>query len=506
MFALARLKANTGNMTVMVDTPKGKAPEELSPILNTNTESPQPTNTQASPNPNPKATTTSSSPDINDAAEDPFTLNNDYAYTPRKKLRVVTIGAGFSGLLMAHKFQHRFREMRELVQHTIFEALPEVGGTWLVNNYPGVQCDVPAHIYAFPFDPNPNWDRFYASGADILAYIKATVKKWGLDRDLHLNTRVVGARWLEDRGQWHLTVSHAGVERDEYCDILVSAQGVLVHENWPNIPGLRGEGAVFKGHITHSARWDHEYDYSNKRIAVIGNGASGIQILPQMAKLPGTTVTNFIRGPSWVYYRAPPSKHLGRDIEDLNPQYTEEDKARFQDPEKHLEHRKSIISTTNRSFYILIKGENNKAAMKVAAAQMAEKLNHDERLCEMLIPKYEMGCRRITPGPGYLESFSKPNVHLTNSAVVKVTENAIHTADGQVHEVDVSKYTITPEPLTRVAKRRDTKQQVTNLVSQKHQSSVQQALTSPTVRGIPFSAKIKLLTSPPAGRTLRIAT
>ncbi|KAI6361558.1 hypothetical protein MCOR25_006462 [Pyricularia grisea] len=440
-------------MTIMVDSPKGKAPEQLTPILAT-TETPQPTNTTTTPphatdttkpltptisNPNPPKATTSQQHDATtpDAAADPFTLNNDHAYTPRKKLRVVTIGAGFSGLLMAHKFQHRFREMRELVQHTIFEALPEVGGTWLVNNYPGVQCDVPAHIYAFPFDPNPNWDRFYASGADILAYIKATVKKWGLDKDLHLNTRVVGARWLEDQGQWRLTVSHAGVERDEYCDVLVSGQGVLVHENWPKIPGLHGEGAVFKGHITHSARWDHGYDYSNKRIAVIGNGASGIQIMPQMAKLPGTTVTNFIRGPSWVYYRAPPSKHLGREMEDLNPQYTEEEKASFQDPEKHLRHRKNIITTTNKSFYVLIKGENNKAAMEAAAAQMAEKLNHDKRLCEMLIPKYEMGCKRITPGPGYLESFSKPNVHLTNSPVAKVTENAIVTADGQVHEVDV---------------------------------------------------------------------
>ncbi|KAK5655050.1 hypothetical protein OQA88_5949 [Cercophora sp. LCS_1] len=362
----------------------------------------------------------------------PYKLSPDYAYTPRK-IRVVTIGAGFSGLLMAHKFQHRFPEMRDIVEHTIFEALHDVGGTWLLNTYPGVQCDVPAHIYSFPFDPNPDWERFYASGADILKYIKATVKKWNLDRDLQLNTRVVGAHWDEALGQWKVTVEHEGKQRDEYCHVLISAQGVLVHENWPSVPGLRD----FKGKLVHSARWDHSYDYSGKRIAVIGNGSSGIQIVPQMQKLPGTTVKNFIRGPAWVYYRAPPSKHLGREFDDPNPQYTDEERRRFQDPEQHLAHRKGIIARSNKSFYIFIKGEANKEAMRVASAQMAEKLNHDPKLCEMLIPTVApLGCRRITPGNGYLEAFSKPNCHLTNSPITSVSDNAVHTADGETFVCD----------------------------------------------------------------------
>ncbi|KAF7551089.1 hypothetical protein G7046_g7809 [Stylonectria norvegica] len=368
----------------------------------------------------------------NGTLHDPFELASEFAYTP-KKVKVFTIGAGFSGLLMAHKFQHRFPEMRDIVDHTIFEARNDVGGTWLANHYPGVQCDVPAHIYTFPFDPNPDWNRFYASGADILAYIKHTVKKWNLDRDLQLNTKVIGAWWQEDRGEWKVTVEHEGKQRDEYCNVLISAQGVLVHESWPDVPGLRD----FKGHLTHSASWDHNYDYSNKRIAVIGNGSSGIQIVPQMAKLPGTDVKNFVRGPAWVYYRAPPSKHLGREDDDPNPAYLEEEKKKFRDPDYHLQHRKQIISRTNKSFYIFMKGENNKEGMKLAAEQMAEKLNHDPELCDKLIPKWELGCRRITPGPGYLESFLRPNCHLTNSGITKVTENAVHTADGEVYECDV---------------------------------------------------------------------
>ncbi|KAL9943609.1 hypothetical protein D7B24_004899 [Verticillium nonalfalfae] len=368
----------------------------------------------------------------NGVVEDPFKLSSEYAYTPRK-IKVITIGAGFSGLLMAHKFQHRFPEMRDIVEHKIFEARSEVGGTWFVNDYPGVQCDVPAHIYAFPFDPNPDWSRFYASGPDILAYIKATVKKWNLDRDLHLNTKVVDAIWQEDLGQWQVTVEHEGVRRVEHCHVLISAQGVLVHESWPQVPGLRD----FKGHLTHSAAWEHNYDYAGKRIAVIGNGSSGIQIVPQMAKLPGTDVKNFIRGPAWVYYRAPPSKHLGRDDPDPNPRYTDDERTRFHDPDYHLQHRKGIISRTNKSFYIFMKGENNQQGMKMAAEQMADKLRHDPELCATLIPKWELGCRRITPGPGYLESFLRPNCNVTNSGITRVAENGVHTADGKFYECDV---------------------------------------------------------------------
>ncbi|KAF7197412.1 FAD-binding monooxygenase moxY [Pseudocercospora fuligena] len=360
-------------------------------------------------------------------------LNTDYAYTPRK-IRVVTIGAGFSGLLIAHKFQHRFPELRDIVDHTIFEAKSDLGGTWLMNDYPGVQCDVPSHIYAFPFDPNPNWSRFYSSGAEIEAYIKRTAKKWNLDRDVQLNTTVVGAHWNESKAEWKITVEHKGEQREEFCDVLISSQGVLTHPSWPSVPGLD----KFKGHTAHSAQWDHDFDYSNKRIAVIGNGSSGIQIVPQMQKLPGTTVRNFIRGPAWVYYRLPPSRHLGRDVDDPNPPYLEEEIQRWQDPVEHNKYRKGIIDRRIRLFdWYFLKGENNSNAVKLATEQMREKLNNDPDLCEKLIPKWELGCRRVTPGPGYLESFSQPNCSLTNSPITEVTEKGIVTADGETFECDV---------------------------------------------------------------------
>ncbi|UQC81588.1 cyclohexanone 1,2-monooxygenase [Colletotrichum lupini] len=157
-----------------------------------------------------------------------------------------------------------------------------------------------------------------------------------------------------------------------------------------------------------------------------------------MAKLPGTDVLNFIRGPAWVYYRAPLSKHLGRDDPDPNPRYTDEERKKFHDLEYYLEHRKGIISRTNKSFYIFMKGENNKEGMRLVVAQMAEKLGYDPELCEKLILKCELGCRRITPGPGYLESFLRPNCNITNSAITSVSKNGVHTADGKFYECDLS--------------------------------------------------------------------
>lgn len=215
-------------------------------------------------------------------------------------------------------------------------------------------CDVPSHIYAFPFDPNPEWSHFYSGGQEILDYFQKTVRKWNLLRDVQFNTRVIGAYWQEDKAQWKLLVMKNGQEREEYADILVSARGFLSSWKWPAIKGLHH----FQGQLVHSAGWDHSYDYSHKRIGVIGNGSSGIQILPQMAKLDGTDVMSFQRGPTWIVSRMTPAKLLGSDDPAYNPPYRQEDKERFRNPEELKKYRKLIQGNINaaykmvREFYI----------------------------------------------------------------------------------------------------------------------------------------------------------
>jgi cation diffusion facilitator CzcD-associated flavoprotein CzcO len=377
-------------------------------------------------------------------------MDNRTAFTNRK-LRIATIGAGFSGLLLAHKFQHQHPELQEFVEHVIYEAREGVGGTWRANTYPGVQCDIPSMIYAFPFDPNPEWSKFYSDGDEILEYMVKTAEKWGLTRDIRFNTRVVQLDWLEEEGKWKIKLRvDDKEEREETADILISAQGFLSQWKWPNIEGIHD----FKGHKTHSAHWDHDYDYKGKRIGIIGNGSSGIQILPQLAKLKDTTIVSYQKGPTWisaslgealgVTKKNPPQPDMKKVDEtdsevgsNFNPRYTDEDKERLRKPEEMKAYRKKLQHGMNKGFKTYQKdGAANVNATKATVERMRQALDYREDLCKMLIPDWDLGCRRLTPGEGYLESFLLPNVSITQSPIQRITATGIQTADKH-HELDV---------------------------------------------------------------------
>ncbi|KAL5333087.1 hypothetical protein BJX70DRAFT_406539 [Aspergillus crustosus] len=186
---------------------------------------------------------------------------NEPLFTPRK-IRVVCVGAGFSGLLLAYKHKYEF-DLPDSIDLAIYEKNHDIGGTWLENKYSGVACHIPAHIYTFPVEPNPNWSSFYAGGEEIWQYIKDTSDKCGLSERIQ-------------RG--------SDVFTDE-ADILINGSGILNKWRWPDIKGLQ----VFKGQLVHSASW----------IALVGNGSSAIQILPSIQPA-AKSVFNFIRSPTWV--------------------------------------------------------------------------------------------------------------------------------------------------------------------------------------------------------------
>ncbi|SMQ46884.1 unnamed protein product [Zymoseptoria tritici ST99CH_3D1] len=362
-------------------------------------------------------------------------LNDVPAFTPTKKLRCAIIGAGFSGMMMAHKLQYKYaEELGKLLDFVIYEARSTVGGTWDANTYPGVRCDVPSAIYCFPFEPYPEWSHFFSRGEQIQEYFQMAVKKWKLDEHILFNHRVQDATWIEAKAQWKLVVQHEGREIVDHVDILISARGFLSSWHWPEISGIHD----FAGKKVHSADWDHSFDYSHKRIAVIGNGSSGIQILPEMAKLEGSEVISFQRSPTWIVSRHAPARLLGRDDPDPNPAYTEEDKAKFRDPEEMRKYRKAVQAGVNKGFKLFVKGSDYNSEMTTfATKQMSEKLNNDTELCEKLIPKYELGCRRITPGTGYLEAFTQSNVKLENNEISHISAKGIHTKKGEFHKLDV---------------------------------------------------------------------
>ena len=184
---------------------------------------------------------------------------------------VLIIGAGFSGLgaaITLHKDGY--------TDFLVLERGDNVGGTWRVNTYPGAACDVPSHLYSFSFAPNPTWSRSYSKQREIEAYIQRVAEQRNvLDRH-RFGVEVQEIRWNEDQARWHVSTSQG----EFTANFVVSAVGPLTEPALPDIDGLDG----FEGEIFHSARWNHDYDLTGKRVAVIGTGASAIQIIPELTQ------------------------------------------------------------------------------------------------------------------------------------------------------------------------------------------------------------------------------
>ncbi|KIX97106.1 uncharacterized protein Z520_07220 [Fonsecaea multimorphosa CBS 102226] len=355
-------------------------------------------------------------------------IYEEVAWTPTQRLRVISIGAGFSGLTMANKIQNKYK-LDSIIEHVIYEKNCDIGGTWLENRYPGVMCDVPAHMYTLLDLPNPEWPSFYATGAEIQAYLHRITRVHSLDRDIRLNSRVTEAIWEERSGTWKVQVQQGEKVLEDWCHVLLNGSGVLNGWSWPKIQGLD----QFQGHLCHSADWKNDYDFSGKRVAVIGNGSSGIQIVPQLQKT-AAKVLNYARSPTWI--SAP-------YLEDLkgpepNPKYSEEQKNFYREnPGGLREYRKKMTHEFNKFYEALIEGSiPNQKARERAHTSMIEALQNSPDLIDKLVPTWSLGCRRITPGNGYLAALSEKNVELMTTPIEKITATGIVTSDGRFEQLD----------------------------------------------------------------------
>nr|RBQ95099.1 hypothetical protein FVER53263_05733 [Fusarium verticillioides] len=325
------------------------------------------------------------------------------AFQPRK-LKVVCIGAGYAGLMLSYQYKHGDTPLEQFMDLKIYEKNDNIGGTWLVNKYPGVACDVPAHIYTFPFEPNPSWSQFYATGPEIWRYIKKTSDKYKLDEPVILNTEVVSSVWDDDTSKWRLEINQ-GHNHDiiqEEADIVINATGFLSKWSWPTIPGLD----KLKGKMVHTAAWDTSLDWSGKRVAIIGNGSSAVQVLPQMQ--PTTAkIVNYARSPLWI------SSAFASEFtpEGKNFTYTDQEIQAFKDDEGMLfKLRHSIEHSFNKFFKVsLMDIPEQKQAFQFFKAKMEEALNHDPVLCAKLIPTFQVGCRRLSPGENHLQALQQDN-------------------------------------------------------------------------------------------------
>ncbi|KAB2579998.1 putative sterigmatocystin biosynthesis monooxygenase stcW [Lasiodiplodia theobromae] len=346
-----------------------------------------------------------------------------------RKVKVLTIGAGFSGIMLAYQIQ----KSCENVEFKIYEKNEDMGGTWLENRYPGCACDIPSHAYTYNFALNPDWPRYHSYAPDIWKYLDKVCEVFDLRKYMTFNTEVIEARWNDDAGKWHVRLRQtdgAGNAREfeEECDVLLYATGILNNFKWPDLPGLKDR---FKGRVVHTARWPKDYQqrqWAGERVAVIGSGASSIQTVPHMQ--PHVQHLDvFVRTGVWFVQMTENAEQI--------VEYPDEMKDAFRrDPRKMVAHAKSIEDQVNDIFEVMYAGSaKQKEAQDTMRARM-QKWIRDPRLVEGFTPRFEIGCRRVTPGDPYMEAVTKDNVDVHFTAVERLTEDGVVGADGVERKCD----------------------------------------------------------------------
>ncbi|KIW69502.1 hypothetical protein PV04_05375 [Phialophora macrospora] len=356
-----------------------------------------------------------------------YTIEEHPLNEPRH-MRVICIGAGASGLNLAYQMPRHLKNV-ELV---CYEKNSEIGGTWLENRYPGVACDIPSHIYQFLWSMNPDWTEFYAAGPEILEYFQETARKFDLLKYMKVDHVVTHAQWYEDEGIWKVKVYNKREDREieDWCHFLVNGGGFLNHWEWPQIPGLQS----FKGTLLHSANWDAEANLEDKAVAVIGNGSSGIQLTTALQPVVHR-LSVFIRNPTWI------SSSYAQQFagpNGANFRYTAEQKAEFKaDPAKFAKYCKEIETDMNGRFTQNLLGTKEQVQAQTDLVQkMLARLGHEYLSADKLIPDFEVGCRRPTPGSGYLEALAQPNTRLVSTPIDSIVENGIRLKTGETIALD----------------------------------------------------------------------
>jgi cation diffusion facilitator CzcD-associated flavoprotein CzcO len=324
-------------------------------------------------------------------------------------VRIAIIGAGFGGLGVALRLNaagyHNF---------TVYERSPDVGGTWFHNTYPGAACDAPSHIYSYSFAQQVDWSRRFAPGPEIRDYLQRCVADAGIAGNIETGAEVAAARWSGDG--WDIELADG---RRTTADVLVPAVGQLTVPAVPDIPGLK----TFRGPAFHTARWRHDVDLTGKRVAVVGTGASAIQVVPAIAP-QAAHVTVFQRSAPYVFTKADTAYS-----ERLNRRY------RALPLVKHAM-RKAIWSY----FELVTAAFSRWPGLLDALGRIHHRVlrSHvpDPGLRAKLRPSSRIGCRRILISDDYYATLSRSDVDLETAPIEAVTESGITTASG-THPVDV---------------------------------------------------------------------
>ena len=329
-------------------------------------------------------------------------------------VETLIVGAGFSGLGVAISL-----DRAGLSDYRIIEAGDGVGGTWYWNTYPGIAVDIPSFSYQFSFEQSAQWSRTYAPGRELRAYAEHCADKYGLRPKITLGTRVLGVSFDDDADLWRVELDSGETVTARF---LINASGALTIPKPPDIDGVDS----FVGVTMHTARWDHSQDLTGKRVAIIGTGASAVQVIPEIASAV-EQLTVFQRTPIWCFpkfdvplsraarcaMRIPGGKSLHRWISQAYVELTFPIAA----------HYFTLNPFAKRM------DEGGKAYLR---RQVRDPVVRDK-----LTPRYAVGCKRPGFHNTYLSTFNRSNVELVTEPIERITATAVVTADGEAHDADV---------------------------------------------------------------------
>lgn len=330
----------------------------------------------------------------------------------KRNPRIVIIGAGMTGILMSIKL--REAGIKDII---ILEKKSSVGGTWRENTYPGAACDVPAHMYTYSFEPNPNWSHFFARGPEIRQYFESVADKYDVNKDIKFNELVTGAAY--NHGKWLVTTDSANTYE---ADFIVCATGILHHPRFPEIPGIED----FKGTMFHTAQWDHDAKINQStRVGVIGTGSTAAQAIPELINT-GAKVSVFQRTPQWLMHL--PDFTVSNTMKKLMNRFPVITKLYRNSGKFFLEH----VFTKAVTGHFLQKHILNflcKANLRLAVK--------DKTLREKLRPNYQVGCKRVIINTTFYKGIQQPNAALVTDNIERITQTGILTKDGKHHDLDV---------------------------------------------------------------------
>jgi cation diffusion facilitator CzcD-associated flavoprotein CzcO len=327
--------------------------------------------------------------------------------------RVAIIGTGFSGLGMAIRLKQE-----GIDDFVVFERAGDVGGTWRDNTYPGCQCDVPSHLYSFSFALNPEWSRTFSEQPEIQDYLRRCAGHFDVIPHVRFEHEVSDANWDDGAQHWVINTSAGQFT----AQVLVAGMGGLSEPSIPRLPGIDSfEGAAF-----HTAQWDHDVDLRGRRVAVIGTGASSIQVVPHIQ--PEVEKLHlFQRTPAWIM------PHPDRPLSDREHKLY----RRFPLAQRLM---RGAIYWARETFVIPFVRPRLARVPEAAARKHIAKQVPDSSLRRKLTPDYTIGCKRILISNDYYPAVSQPNVELVTEGIREVRPHSIVTGDGREVEVDVIIY------------------------------------------------------------------